>query len=154
MVKKGGNQIFLFHKLHICKWFSWFLNGLVQSIFKSIRNIDNIDDFCSKSGVKHFRGIQIVFEVCASCKDQPIYIALVISYESADGNLADLSQVVMALFNSKTSETDGRLTTLVMLLWQLNSKSVYDFFCISLESCIKSSLTVHDNKTKRRFTNQ
>lgn len=45
MLKEIINKGFLFHEFDVSKGFSRFLDGLTESIFKSIWNIDNVDDF-------------------------------------------------------------------------------------------------------------
>lgn len=62
--------------------------------------------------------------------------------------LADLSNVIVTLFFSNSSESDCRLTSSSVLFRKLDKHTLENFFVASLESSIQDTVSVNDNETK------
>ena len=71
--------------------------------------------------------------------------------EDLSGNLANLSEVVMSLFDSETSKTNGRLTSSTMLFGKFDTELVADFTVVSLKLSVKSSVTIDNDETEGIF---
>ena len=62
--------------------------------------------------------------------------------------LTDLSNVIVTLFFSNSSESDCRLTSSSVLFRKLDKHTLENFFVASLESSIQDTVSVNDNETK------
>ena len=60
----------------------------------------------------------------------------------------------LTTLHSDTSETDGTLTTLVMLLGEVHGELVHDFLGAALDFGVQGTLTVHDQETEGGLTFQ
>ena len=63
-------------------------------------------------------------------------------------HLAALNDIQVTFFFTKTSETDRRLTTSTVLLWQLHRHSLDDLLVVTLEGGKEHSITINDDETK------
>jgi hypothetical protein len=65
-----------------------------------------------------------------------------------DSHLSDLTDVVVALFVTKTRETKGRLTSTSVLLGQIDSELVDDITGVSRDGTEQGTVTIHDDETE------
>ena len=61
------------------------------------------------------------------------------------GNLAD---VVVTLLVTQTRETQGRLSTTSVLLWEIDGKFMDDLASVSGQGPEESAVTVHDDEAE------
>lgn len=60
----------------------------------------------------------------------------------------------MSLFFSETGKTDRRLTTLVVLLRQLDSEFGDDISSITLKGGVEGTVTIYNDESERWFTDE
>ncbi len=65
-----------------------------------------------------------------------------------DCRLGNFAHVVVTLFHSESSETERRLSTTAVLLWQIDRKLVQNLSRVALKCAEQGAVTVHDNETK------
>ena len=104
---------------------------LVETVLRTVRHIDNLDDLGSQSTIQKVTARQITLEIGTSGKYQTGNVDLVGGNEMLDGQLGDLSHVVVSLFVTKTGETQGRLSSSSVLLGQVDSEFVDDISGVS-----------------------
>jgi len=107
---------------------------LVEAVLRTVRHIDNLDDLGSQSTVQQITARQITLEIGTSGKYQTGNVDLVGGDEMLDGQLGDLSHVVVSLFVTKTGETQGRLSSSSVLLRQIDSEFVNDISGVASQS--------------------
>ena len=107
---------------------------LVEAVLRTVRHIDNLDDLGSQSTVQQITARQITLEIGTSGKYQTGNVDLVGGNEMLDGQLGDLSHVVVSLFVTKTGETQGRLSSSSVLLRQIDSEFVNDISGVASQS--------------------
>lgn len=101
----GENLLFL-DELDVGQAFLSQFDGLVETIFTTIGNIDNLEDLGLQSLIEHFGLIEIVLEIGRTGQDETRDIGLIVADEDLSGNFGDLSEVIMSLFDSQSCETD------------------------------------------------
>ena len=106
---------------------------LVEAVLRTVRHIDNLDDLGSQSTVQQITARQITLEIGTSGKYQTGNVDLVGGDEMLDGQLGDLSHVVVSLFVTKTGETQRGLSSSTVLLGEVDSEFVNDFAGVSGE---------------------
>ena len=121
---------------------------MIKTVFTSVTDINDFDDFCSQTPVKHVTLTQLGFEVGTSSKNQACHVDLVVGDEMLHCVFGNLSNVVVSLFVSQTRETQRRLSSASVLFWEIDSEFVYDFTSIASENTEKSTITVHDNEAE------
>ena len=132
MIEKIRNKSFFFHEFNIQKCLSRFFDGLIKSILESVRNVNNVNNFCLESRIEHIGSVKIVFEISTSGKYQTINVTSVISNESLGCDLTYFSEVIVPFLFSKTSESYWWLTSFIVFLGKLNRKLVKNLFSVSL----------------------
>lgn len=80
---------------------------LVEAIFTSVADIDNLDDFGGQSQIKDIALAQLGFEVGRTGKDEASHVDFVIGDEVLNSQLGYLPDIVVAFLVSKTRETQG-----------------------------------------------
>lgn len=143
-----SDQLLLLNELDVAKSLRSQLDGLVETVFTSVRHIDDLDNFGSQTVVEHVGSVQIVLEVSGTGENDAGHIDLVIGDKVLDSQLGDLPDVVVTLLLSKTGETKGGLTTTTVLLGQIDGELVNDFARVTAQSTEKSSVTVHYDEAK------
>ena len=68
-----------------------------------------------------------------------------------NSQFGDFTDVVVTLFITETSETQGGLTTTTVLLGEVDGEFVDDFTGVTGDSTEKGTVTVHDDETKFRI---
>ena len=107
---------------------------LVETVLGTVRHIDNLDDLGSQSTIQKVTARQITLEIGTSGKYQTGNVDLVGGNEMLNGQLGDLSHVVVSLFVTKTGETQGRLSSSSVLLRQIDSEFVNDISGVTSQS--------------------
>ena len=154
MIKELWNQSFFLHEFHIQQSLSWLFNGLIESIFKPIRNIHHINDLALKSWVEHVSLIQIILEICTTSKHQTCNVTLVVGDECLGSNLTHLSEIIVTFLFSETSEYHWWLTSLIVFFGELYCELVQNLLGITLKCCIKGARPINDNKSEWWLSNE
>lgn len=106
MIKELGNKLFFLDKFKIGQGLRRLFNSLVQSVLKPVADINNVDHFALQPRVEHVSFVQIVLEIRTSGQHQTLNVAAIVSNETLNRHLADLTQVVVSFFLPQTSKTD------------------------------------------------
>lgn len=69
IIEEFRNHILFLDKLHIGQGFLCLFDSLVESIFSTISNIDNLNDLCLQTRIKHLSCAQFILEFTTSCQD-------------------------------------------------------------------------------------
>lgn len=143
------DKLLLLYKLHVGKRVGGKLDSLVETVFTTVRHINNLDDLGEQSGVKEITSTQISLELSATGKDETGNIDLVGGDKVLNSKFGDFSDVVSTSFFSKTGETKSRLTTSAVFLGKVDSEFVDDFTGITGESTEEGSVTVTIKKRRK-----
>lgn len=119
-LKVLSNELLLLDELDVAESLRRQLDGLVETVLTTVGNIDDLDDLCRKTVVKHVGGVKIVLEIGGTSKDETSDVDLVGSDEVLHSQLGNLSDVVVTLFVSQTGETESGLTTTTVLLGKID----------------------------------
>lgn len=90
---------------------------LIEAIFTTITDINNLDDLGSQPEIEHVALTELRLEVGATSKNQACNVDLVVGDEVLYGMFCNLADVIVTLFIAQTRETKGRLSSTSMLLW-------------------------------------
>lgn len=121
---------------------------LVEAILTAIADINYLDDFRRQSLIEHVTLTQLRLEVSASGKHEASDVNLVIRDKVLNGQLGDLSHVVVPLLVTQTGETQGRLSTTAVLLRQVDGEFVDHLTCVTGDSTEEGTITVHDDESE------
>lgn len=143
------DKLLLLYKLHVGKRVGGKLDSLVETVFTTVRHINNLDDLGEQSGVKEITSTQISLELSATGKDETGNIDLVGGDKVLNSKFGDFSDVVSTSFFSETGETKSRLTTSAVFLGKVDSEFVDDFTGITGESTEEGSVTVTIKKRRK-----
>lgn len=143
------DKLLLLYKFHVGKRVGGKLDSLVETVFTTVRHINNLDDLGEQSGVKEITSTQISLELSATGKDETGNIDLVGGDKVLNSKFGDFSDVVSTSFFSETGETKSRLTTSAVFLGKVDSEFVDDFTGITGESTEEGSVTVTIKKRRK-----
>lgn len=143
------DKLLLLYELHVGKRVGGKLDSLVETVFTTVRHINNLDDLGEQSGVKEVTSTQISLELSATGKDETGNIDLVGGDKVLNSKFGDFSDVVSTSFFSETGETKSRLTTAAVFLGKVDSEFVDDFTGITGESTEEGSVTVTIKKRRK-----
>ena len=107
---------------------------LVETVLSSVTDIDNLDDLRQQSRVEQVTSTEIRLQLGTSSKNETGDVDSVVGNEMLNGQLGDLSHVVVSLFVTKTRETQGRLSSSSVLLRQIDSEFVNDISGVTSQS--------------------
>jgi hypothetical protein len=123
VVKVDVDELLFLDELDIAERLSRQFNGLVEAVFASIGNVDNLDDLGLQTVVEQVGLVEVVFEVGGSGENDARDVDLVGGDEVLYGQFGDLADVVVALLLTQTGETQGGLTTTAVLLGKIDGES-------------------------------
>jgi hypothetical protein len=141
--ERGFDSLLFLHKLDVGQTLGSELDCLIEAVLHSVRDVDDLDDLCSQSRVKHVALVQVVLEIGGTGQDETGDIDLVVGdvvLHSQFGNFAD---IVVTFLISQTGETQGGLTTTAMLLWEVDREFVDDLAGVSSQSAKQRTVAVH-----------
>ena len=92
------NELLLLNELDVAERVGCKFNCLIEAVFASIANVNDLDHFCLQAIVEHVGLIQVVFEISRAREDQSSHVDLVISNKIGDREFGDLANVVVTLF--------------------------------------------------------
>ncbi len=104
-VKVLCQELLLLDKLDVGEGLGGELDGLVEAVLSSVRDIDGLDDLGVQTVVKEIGAVKLSLEVGGTSQNQTGDVDLVSGDEVLDGCLGDLSDVVMSLFLSQSRES-------------------------------------------------
>lgn len=142
------NELFFLDEFDIAESLGGKLDRLVETIFAAIGYVDYFDNLRLKTIVKHIRLVQVVLEVGGTCKNEARNIDLVVADEVLNRQLGYLAHIVVALFFSQPSESQGRLSTATVLFGKIDRELVDDVSCITAECSKESAVPVHDDEAE------
>lgn len=140
------HSLLLLNKLDIRERFRSQLDSLVESVFTSVRDIDDLDNLGLQSQIEKIRLIQIVLKVGRTGEDKALNVDLVVGDEMHNGVLGHLAHIVVALLGTETGETESRLSSTSVLLGQIDRELLQHFASVSSERSKQSAVSVHDDK--------
>ncbi|KAH3660506.1 hypothetical protein OGAPHI_007092 [Ogataea philodendri] len=152
LVKVLCDQFLFLDKLDVGQSLSRQLDGLVKSVFSSVRDINQLQNLALQSTVKHVGSTQLGLEISTTGQNQSSNSHLVVRNEVLNSHLGDFSDIVVSLLVSQSGETQCRLSTSSMLLRQINCEFVQNFSGVTGQSTKQGSITVHHNETKSVVT--
>ena len=90
----------------------------------TIADVDDLLHDDCQTGVEQVGCIELRLELGASGEDQTGDVGPILRDEQLRGHLCHLSQIVVSLLQTKTSETKGGLSTAAVLLRQVDAELV------------------------------
>ena len=148
LLKVLSDELLLLDELDVAECLGRQLNGLVETILASVRDIDDLDNLDLETTIKEIRLVQVVLEVSGTGQDDTGNVNLVVGDEVLDCQLSDLADVVVTLLLTKTGKTKGRLSSTSVLLWKIDGELVHNVSGVSGKGTKKCSVTIHDNETE------
>lgn len=121
---------------------------LVQPIILAIADIKLTQDNSLKTCIKNVRLIALSLNHSRPSQNQPLNIRLIISNKMLCSQLTNFPNIIVSLLLTNTRKTQSRLTTTTMLLRQLDIHPLQNFLIVSLQSSIKHTVTINNNKPK------
>mmetsp|Transcript_18612 Transcript_18612/g.70402 ORF Transcript_18612/g.70402 Transcript_18612/m.70402 type:complete len:297 (-) Transcript_18612:283-1173(-) len=141
-------DLLLLHELDVAQGLRRQLDGLIEARLAAIADVDRLDHNAGEALVEEVGVVQVVLEVCGTGEHQTAHVGLVVRDEELHGVLGALADVVVALLEAQTCETQRGLTTTAVLLGQVDRELVHDVAHVSLQGAIKTSVTVHHDEPK------
>lgn len=121
---------------------------LVETVFTSVTDINNLDDLRGQPLIKHVTLAEFSLEVGTTSKHEARDVDLIIGDKMLNSMFSDLANVVVPFLVAQTRETQGRLSTTAVLLREINGELVDNLTCVSSERPEQSTVTIHDDKTE------
>lgn len=143
-----SNKLLLLDELDVTEGLGRQLDGLVEAVLTTVRNVNNFDDLGRETVVKHIGGVEVVLEVGRTSKNDTSDVDLVSSDEVLNSQLGNLSDVVVTLLLSQTGETESGLTTTTVLLGKIDGELVDDLTGVSAQGSEESTVTIHDDEAE------
>ena len=134
MVEVLVDELLLLDELDIAEGLTSQLYSLVETVLASIRYVDDLDDLGLQTVVEKIGLVEIVLEIGGTSENNASYVDLVGGDEVLYRQFSDLTDVVVALFFTETSETQSGLTTTTVLLGKIDGKSTPVSFVHAEES--------------------
>jgi hypothetical protein len=128
------DELLLLDELDIAEGLTSQLYSLVETVLASIRYVDDLDDLGLQTVVEKIGLVEIVLEIGGTSENNASYVDLVGGDEVLYRQFSDLTDVVVALFFTETSETQSGLTTTTVLLGKIDGKSTPVSFVHAEES--------------------
>jgi hypothetical protein len=148
LLKVLSNKLLLLDELDVTKGLGRQLDSLVETVLTTVRNVNNLDHLCRETVVKHVGGVKVVLEVSRTSKNDTSNVDLIGSDEVLNSQLGNLSDVVVTLLLSQTSETESGLTTTAVLLGKIDGELVDDLTGVSAQGSKESTVTIHDDEAE------
>ena len=148
LLKVLSDELLLLNELDVAESLGGQLNGLVETVLASVRDIDDLDNLDLETTIEEIRLIQVVLEVGGTGQNDTGNVDLVVGDEVLDRQLSDLADVVVTLLLTKTGKTKGRLSSTSVLLWKIDGELVHNVSGVSREGTEESSVTIHDDETE------
>lgn len=148
LFKVLANELLLLDKLDVAERLSRQLNGLVEAVVTTVRNINNLDDLGLETGIEHVGAVEIVLEIGGTSQDKTSDVGLVVGDEVLHGQLSDLAHVVVTLLVTETRETQSGLTTTSVLLGKIDGELVKNLAGVAGEGAKECAVTVHDDEAE------
>jgi len=89
----GENLLFL-DELDVGQAFLGEFDGLVETVFTTVGNIDNLDDLGLQSLIEHFGLIEFVLEIGRTGQDETANIGLIVGDENLSSDFSDLKKTL------------------------------------------------------------
>lgn len=144
------DQLLLLDELDVRQTVGGELDGLVETVLSSVRDVDDRDDLGDETTIKHVTEVELGLEVGRSGKDDTLDVDLVVRDEVLDGVLSDLSDVVVSSLHSESRETKGRLSSSSVLLGQVDGELVQDLTRVSAEGSEELQAASKGDRGERR----
>ena len=143
-----SNELLLLDELDVAEGLGRQLDGLVETVLTTVRNIHDLNNLGRQTVVEQVGGVKVVLEIGGTSKDKTSHVDLVGRDEVLDSQFCNLSDVVVTLFLSQTSETESGLTTTTVLLGKIDRELVDNLTGVSAQSSEQGTVTIHDDKTE------
>ena len=143
-----SNELLLLDELDVAEGLGRQLDGLVETVLTTIRNIHDLNNLGRQTVVEQVGGVKVVLEIGGTSKDKTSNVDLVGRDEVLDSQFGNLSDVVVTLFLSQTSKTESGLTTTTVLLGKIDRELVDNLTGVSAQSSEQGTVTIHDDKTE------
>ena len=148
LVEVFPNKLLLLYEFDVAESLSCELDGLIESVFATVGDVDYFDHLGLQAVIKHVGLVEVVLEVCRSCEDQAGHVDFVLGDIVLHSKFGNLAHVVVALLLPQTGETKGGLTTSTVLLGKVDRKLVDDVSGVATEGTEESAVSIHDDETE------
>ena len=142
------DELLLLYELDVAEGFSCELDGLIETVLATVGDVDYFDHFGLQAVVKHVGLVEVVLEVCRSCKDQTGDVDFVLGDVILHSQFGHLAHIVVALLFSQSGETKGGLTTTTVLLRQVDGEFVDDISGVATKCTEESTVSIHDDEAE------
>lgn len=92
--------------------------------------------------------MKIILEFSGTSENYAGHVDSIFSDEKLSAKLSHLCKVVVPFFQTKTSETQSRLTTTTVLLGELHAEFVDHLSRVAKNCTEKAAVSVHDDESK------
>ena len=107
---------------------------LIESVLSPVADVDQLDDLGLEPLVEHVGLGELSLEVGGPGQDEAGHVGLVVGQEQLDRRLRHLPHVVVPLLHPETSETQRRLSSSAVLLWQIHCELVKHISGVALNT--------------------
>lgn len=121
---------------------------MIEAIFASIGHIDDLDDLALQTVVEQVRLVQVIFEIGGTGKNDASHVDLVVRDVVLNSKFSNLTNVVMTLLLTQTRETERRLSTTSVFLWQIDREFLHHFPGIAAKCAEQGSVSIHNDEAK------
>ena len=143
-----ADELLLLDELDVSEGLGRQLDGLVEAVFTTVRDIDNLDDLGLKTGIEQVGGVQVVLEIGGTSQNDTGNVGPIVGDEALNGQFGDLADVVVTLFLTETGKTQGGLTTTTVLLGKIDGELVDDVAGVSTKRTEQGTVTIHNDETE------
>lgn len=107
VIEEVRDNILLLNELDVGKRLLSEFDSLVKTILTAVRDVDELDNLRLKTRIEHLSLTQLVLKLTGTSEHETLYVDLITSNKRLRCDLADLSQVIMTLLDTETTETNG-----------------------------------------------
>ena len=123
---------------------------LVEPVLATVTDVHHLDNLGRQPLVEHVTQTQLSLEIRTTRQHETCHVDLVVRDEVLDRQLSNLTDVVVTLLITKTSETKCGLSTTAVLLGKIDGELVNDLTRVACDSTEERAVTVHDDETELR----
>ena len=147
-LEEASDNLLLLNELDVRKRVLSQGDSLVETLIKTVRDIDDGDDNTFESLIEMVTSLHDEFEISTTSNDDTLDVWPIIGDEILSSKLAALDDVEMALLLSQTSKTYSGLTTATVLLWKLNRHTLDDLLVVTLKGGEHDTSTINDDEAE------